>query len=229
MAAIGEEGDSDEHVRAVLCRAAAVVALTSIAPAAWAAAPDALDRPKRPAIPRTRTARSTTRSRPRWSCTTGCSACRSPLPSNWRGRARRARERTHGLCRPCERALLRPVSRASRDPARALYASAADCRHDARVFGALVNLSGDWASAFVVSRWSARRIARLRLAFCGQTMNSRRGISAAERGHFLILRGHCVIIRDPIFFGNQPPQHGLRVGLGVMAAGGFSRAAFTGG
>jgi hypothetical protein len=32
-----------------------------------------------------------------------------------------------------------------------LYASADDGGHDTRVFGALVNLSGDWASAFVVS------------------------------------------------------------------------------
>jgi hypothetical protein len=32
-----------------------------------------------------------------------------------------------------------------------LYASAAESGTDARVFGALVNLSGDWASAFVVS------------------------------------------------------------------------------
>jgi hypothetical protein len=31
-----------------------------------------------------------------------------------------------------------------------VYASAPDSGHDARVFGALVNLSGDWASAFVV-------------------------------------------------------------------------------
>jgi hypothetical protein len=35
-----------------------------------------------------------------------------------------------------------------RDP---LYASAADAGYDARIFGALVNLSGDWASAYVVS------------------------------------------------------------------------------
>jgi hypothetical protein len=35
-----------------------------------------------------------------------------------------------------------------RDP---LYASAANAGYDARVFGALVNLSGDWASAYVVS------------------------------------------------------------------------------
>ncbi len=32
-----------------------------------------------------------------------------------------------------------------------VYASAAESGADARVFGALVNLSGDWASAFVVS------------------------------------------------------------------------------
>jgi len=35
-----------------------------------------------------------------------------------------------------------------RDP---LYASAANAGYDARIFGALVNLSGDWASAYVVS------------------------------------------------------------------------------
>lgn len=35
-----------------------------------------------------------------------------------------------------------------RDP---LYASAVDAGYDARIFGALVNLSGDWASAYVVS------------------------------------------------------------------------------
>jgi hypothetical protein len=35
-----------------------------------------------------------------------------------------------------------------RDP---LYATAAGAGYDARVFGALVNLSGDWASAYVVS------------------------------------------------------------------------------
>ena len=35
-----------------------------------------------------------------------------------------------------------------RDP---LYSSAADAGYDARIFGALVNLSGDWASAYVVS------------------------------------------------------------------------------
>jgi hypothetical protein len=34
-----------------------------------------------------------------------------------------------------------------RDP---LYNSAADAGYDARIFGALVNLSGDWASAYVV-------------------------------------------------------------------------------
>jgi hypothetical protein len=32
-----------------------------------------------------------------------------------------------------------------------LYVSAAELGYDARVFGALVNLSGDWASAYVVS------------------------------------------------------------------------------
>lgn len=32
-----------------------------------------------------------------------------------------------------------------------VYVSAADAGYDARIFGALVNLSGDWASAFVVS------------------------------------------------------------------------------
>ena len=32
-----------------------------------------------------------------------------------------------------------------------LYSSAADAGYDARIFGALVNLSGDWASAYVVS------------------------------------------------------------------------------
>jgi hypothetical protein len=32
-----------------------------------------------------------------------------------------------------------------------LYASASDSGHDTRVFGALVNLSGSWANAFVVS------------------------------------------------------------------------------
>jgi len=32
-----------------------------------------------------------------------------------------------------------------------LFAGADDGGHDTRVFGALVNLSGDWASAFVVS------------------------------------------------------------------------------
>lgn len=32
-----------------------------------------------------------------------------------------------------------------------LYSSAADAGHDARVFGALVNLADTWASAFVVS------------------------------------------------------------------------------
>lgn len=32
-----------------------------------------------------------------------------------------------------------------------LYSSAAEASHDARVFGALVNLSDNWASAFVVS------------------------------------------------------------------------------
>jgi len=31
-----------------------------------------------------------------------------------------------------------------------LYASSADAGHDARIFGALVNLSDQWASAFVV-------------------------------------------------------------------------------
>jgi hypothetical protein len=35
-----------------------------------------------------------------------------------------------------------------RDP---LYTSAAGAGYDARVFGALINLSGDWASAFIVS------------------------------------------------------------------------------
>jgi hypothetical protein len=32
-----------------------------------------------------------------------------------------------------------------------LYTSAATAGYDARIFGALVNLSGDWASAYVVS------------------------------------------------------------------------------
>jgi hypothetical protein len=32
-----------------------------------------------------------------------------------------------------------------------LYSSGADAGYDARIFGALVNLSGDWASAYVVS------------------------------------------------------------------------------
>ena len=32
-----------------------------------------------------------------------------------------------------------------------LYVSGGDAGYDARVFGALVNLSGDWATAFVVS------------------------------------------------------------------------------
>jgi hypothetical protein len=32
-----------------------------------------------------------------------------------------------------------------------IYQSAAETGHDARAFGALINLSGDWAAAFVVS------------------------------------------------------------------------------
>jgi len=135
-----------------VCRAAAIVALTLAAPVAWSAAPDAL--PAEEPVP----------------VVTGIGApidyaletemvvhdwvlCVSQPLAEQLARAREggaesartiyadlAGARSCGLF-PELRVILQ----------QALYVSGGDAGYDARVFGALVNLSGDWATAFVVS------------------------------------------------------------------------------
>ena len=134
------------------CRFAAIVGLTSIAPAAWSAAPDAL--PVEEPTP----------------VVTGMNAPidyaleTEMVVQNWvlcvsqpfAEQLARAREAGPESARSTYADLagtrscgvfpqLRVILQQS------LYVSGGDAGYDARVFGALVNLSGDWATAFVVS------------------------------------------------------------------------------
>lgn len=134
------------------CRAAAFVALTLVAPAAWSAAPDALtaDEP-----------------------TPAASGIGAPIDyaletemvvRNWvlcisqplaeqlararKGGAESARTTYADLAGARSCGLFPELRVILQQP---LYVSGGDAGYDARVFGALVNLSGDWATAFVVS------------------------------------------------------------------------------
>lgn len=134
------------------CGAAAVVALCVAAPVAWSAAPDAL--PAEEPIP----------------VVTGISApidyaletemvvhdwvlCVSQPLAEQLARAREGGAESARLAyadlagaRSC--GLFPELRVILQQP---LYVSSGGAGYDARVFGALVNLSGDWASAFVVS------------------------------------------------------------------------------
>jgi hypothetical protein len=134
------------------CRAAAIVALTLIAPAAWSAAPDAL--PVEEPTP----------------VVTGISApidyaletemvvhdwvlCISQPLAEQLARAREAgpesaRSAYADLAGARSCGVFPELRVILQQP---LYVSGGDAGYDARVFGALVNLSGDWATAFVVS------------------------------------------------------------------------------
>jgi hypothetical protein len=134
------------------CRAAAIVASTLIAPAAWSAAPDAL--PAEESTP----------------LGTGIGApidyaletemvvrnwvlCVSQPLAEQLARAREAgaesARTTYADLAGARSCGLFPELRVILQ--QSLYVSSGDAGYDARVFGALVNLSGDWATAFVVS------------------------------------------------------------------------------
>ena len=134
------------------CGAAAVVALSVAAPVAWSAAPDAL--PAEEPIP----------------VVTGISVpidyaletemvvhdwvlCVSQPLAEQLARAREAgpdsARTTYADLAGARSCGLFPELRVILQ--QPLYVSSGDAGYDARVFGALVNLSGDWASAFVVS------------------------------------------------------------------------------
>jgi len=134
------------------CRFAAIIGLTSIAPAAWSAAPDAL--PAEETTPvvtgigaQIDYALETEMVVHDWVLCVSQPFAEQLARSREAGPARArstytdlAGARSCGVF-PELRVILQ----------RSLYVSSQDAGYDARVFGALVNLSGDWATAFVVS------------------------------------------------------------------------------
>ena len=134
-----------------LCRAAAVVALSLSAPSAWSAAPDTLEPdatlPTTARIAPSGYALETEMTVHNWVL------CISQPLAEQLVRAREtgpesALQVYAGLASARSCGQFPELRVILRDP---LYASAADAGYDARIFGALVNLSGDWASAYVVS------------------------------------------------------------------------------
>ena len=134
-----------------LCRAAAVVALSLSAPSAWSAAPDTLEPdatlPMNARIAPSGYALETEMTVHNWVL------CISQPLAEQLVRAREtgpesALQVYAGLASARSCGQFPELRVILRDP---LYASAADAGYDARIFGALVNLSGDWASAYVVS------------------------------------------------------------------------------
>jgi hypothetical protein len=134
------------------CRAATIVALGLIAPAAWSAAPDALP-VEEPAPVVSGIAAPIDYALETEMVVHNWVLCVSQPLAEQLARARDggpesarsayaslAGERACGLF-PELRVILQ----------QSLYESPKDAGYDARVFGALVNLSGDWATAFVVS------------------------------------------------------------------------------
>jgi hypothetical protein len=136
-----------------LCRAAAVAALSLSlsAPSAWGAAPDTLD-------PETTLPASTGIAPSRYALETEMTVhnwvlCISQPLAEQLVHAREAGPESAlqayaGLAGARSCGQFPELRVILRDP---LYASAADAGYDARIFGALVNLSGDWATAYVVS------------------------------------------------------------------------------
>ena len=133
----------------ILCRVAAVAAVCLAAPPAWAAAPNGLEPDALEAV--------TSASIVIYDLETEMVVhnwilCVSQAMAEELVRAReesvekaRLAYTALGETRSCGRfAELRVILRER------LYASSAESGHDARIFGALVNLSDQWASAFVV-------------------------------------------------------------------------------
>lgn len=134
-----------------VCRAAAIVASTLVAPAAWSAAPDALLEEPAPVVTGVGApinyALETEMVVQNWVL------CVSQPLAEQLARAREGGPESARLtyanlagARSCG---LFPELRVILQER--LYVSGGDAGYDARVFGALVNLSGDWATAFVVS------------------------------------------------------------------------------
>lgn len=134
-----------------LCRVAALVAMCSAAPFAWGAAPEGIE-PEMPALGVTAVAPSTGYQLETEMVVRNWVLCVSQAVAEQLVQAReesveKARSAYANLkqVRACGKfAEMRVILREK------LYASSAESGHDARVFGALVNLSDSWASAFVV-------------------------------------------------------------------------------
>jgi hypothetical protein len=135
-----------------LCRAAAIAALSLSAPAALAAAPDALE-PVEASPPATSLAAPIDYSLDTEMVVRNWVLCISQPLAEKLARAREGGRENARLAyvdlagaRSCGQfPELRVILR------QRIYSSTADAGYDARVFGADVNLSGDWASVFVVS------------------------------------------------------------------------------
>jgi hypothetical protein len=135
-----------------VCRAAAAVALTSIASTTWAAAPDALPAEETTPVV-TGLGAAIDYSLETEMVVHGWVLCVSQPFAEQLAKAREAGPESAQSAyadlagaRSCGKfPELRVILQQS------LYKSGRDAGYDARVFGALVNLSGDWATAFVVS------------------------------------------------------------------------------
>jgi hypothetical protein len=134
------------------CRAAAVAALCVVAPAGWAAAPDDLAvvtaAPEAAAVsPAIDYALETEMVVHNWVLCVSAPIAEHLAESRATGiESARSAYATVASARSCGRfSELRVILRER------LNAFADESGHDTRVFGALVNLSGDWASAFLVS------------------------------------------------------------------------------
>jgi hypothetical protein len=132
-----------------LCRAAAFGALTLSAPSAWSAAPDTLDAtlPGSASIAPSRYALETEMTVHNWVLCISQPLAEQLVHAREAG-PESALQTYAGLASARSCGQFPELRVILRDP---LYASAANAGYDARVFGALVNLSGDWASAYVVS------------------------------------------------------------------------------
>lgn len=134
------------------CRAAAVAALCVVAPAGWAAAPDDLAvvtaAPEAAAVlPAIDYALETEMVVHNWVLCVSAPIAEHLAEARSSGiESARSAYATLANARSCGRfSELRVILRER------LNAFADESGHDTRVFGALVNLSGDWASAFLVS------------------------------------------------------------------------------
>ena len=135
-----------------LCRAAAFAALSLSAPSAWSAAPDTLEPDATlpessgiaPAIHYTLETEMVVHN---WVLCVSQPLAEQLVHAREAG-VENALHAYAGLASSRSCGQFPELRVILRDP---LYASAADAGYDARIFAALVNLSGDWASAYVVS------------------------------------------------------------------------------